>query len=76
MKQRIAEKILKAQPDNESKRANAYWTERWNTYNDNMHPLNWVAKMAGIRGDHRLDKAITTTNHKPRKRGKHEKASN
>ena len=46
------------------------------TYNGNMHPLNWVAKMAGIRGDHRLDKAITTTNHKPRKRGKHEKASN
>lgn len=59
MKKRLARKILKAQPENESKRANAYWTERWKTYNENMHPLNWVAHMAGMRVDHRIDKAIT-----------------
>ncbi len=59
MKKRLARKILKAQPENESKKANTYWTERWNTYNDNMHPLNWVAKISGTRGDHRIDKAIT-----------------
>lgn len=60
MKKRLAKKILKAQPENESKRTNAYWTERWKTYNENMHPANWVAKIAGTRGDHRIDKAIAT----------------
>lgn len=61
MKIRQARKILKAQPENGSKRTNRYWTEKWKTYNDNMHPLNWVANYIGMRGDHRIDKAISKT---------------